>query len=121
MVDLNLGPYLQDQIKQADSIQKQMEALLAQQYQYELKSREDKKTLEYLKDAKPEDDIYRGIGTILVKVKDIEAFKKELEEDVEISDMRLKSIKEQVAQLDAKLKTITEEINKIYKKTEEKN
>ncbi|MEM2615242.1 MAG: prefoldin subunit beta, partial [Thermoplasmatales archaeon] len=115
------GPYIQDQIKQADTIQKQMETLLAQQYQYELKSREDKKTLEYLNKAKPDDDIYRAIGTILVKVKDIEAFKKEIEEDVEISEMRLKTIKEQIAQLDAKLKTITEEINKLYNKAEGKN
>ena len=36
---------------------------------------------------------------------DVDSFKKEIEEDVEISEMRLKSIKEQVNQLNAKLKT----------------
>ena len=35
-------------MKQAETLQKQLETLLAQQYQYEVKSREDKKTLEYL-------------------------------------------------------------------------
>jgi len=121
MVDLDLGPYVQDQIKQADTIQKQIESLLSQQYQYELKSREDRKTLEYLNDAKPDDEIYRTVGSILVRVRDVEGFKKELEEDVEISEMRLKTIKEQISQLDSKLKTITEEINKIYKKAEQKS
>lgn len=121
MVDLNLGPYVQDQMKQAETLQKQLETLLAQQYQYEVKSREDKKTLEYLGKSKPEDEIYRGVGSILVKVSDVDSFKKEIEEDVEISEMRLKSIKEQVNQLNAKLKTITEEINKIYQKGSAKN
>ncbi len=121
MVDLNLGPYVQDQMKQAETLQKQLETLLAQQYQYDVKSREDKKTLEYLKKSNENDEIYRGVGTILVKVKDVESFKKEIEEDVEISEMRLKSIKEQVNQMNAKLKTITEEINKLYQKGNAKN
>ncbi|MCL4447953.1 MAG: prefoldin subunit beta [Thermoplasmatales archaeon] len=121
MVDLNLGPYVQDQMKQAETLQKQLETLLSQQYQYEVKSREDKKTLEYLNKSNHEDEIYRGVGTILVKVKDVESFKKEIEEDVEISEMRLKSIKEQVSQLNTKLKTITDEINKLYQKGNAKN
>lgn len=121
MVDLNLGPYLQDQMKQAETLQKQLETLLSQQYQYEVKSREDKKTLEYLNKSKADDEIYKGVGTILVKVKDIDSFKKEIEEDVEISEMRLKSIKEQVNQLNAKLKSISEEINKLYQKGNAKN
>jgi prefoldin beta subunit len=121
MVDLDLGPYVQDQMKQAETIQKQLETLLAQQYQYEVKSREDKKTLEYLNKSKPDDEIYRGIGSILVKVKDVDSFKKEIEEDVEISEMRLKSIREQVNQLNAKLKTITDEINRLYQKGNSKN
>lgn len=121
MVDLNLGPYVQDQMKQAETLQKQLETLLSQQYQYEVKSREDKKTLEYLNKSKADDEIYRGVGTILVKVKDVESFKKEIEEDVEISDMRLKTIKEQVNQLNTKLKTITDEINKLYQKGNAKN
>lgn len=121
MVDLNLGPYVQDQMKQAETLQKQLETLLTQQYQYEVKSREDKKTLEYLNKSNKDDEIYRGVGTILVKVKEVESFKKEIEEDVEISEMRLKSIKEQVTQMNAKLKTITEEINKLYQKGNAKN
>ncbi|MGC8563055.1 MAG: prefoldin subunit beta [Thermoplasmata archaeon] len=121
MVDLNLGPYLQDQMKQAETLQKQLETLLAQQYQYEVKSREDKKTLEYLNKSNSDDEIYRGVGTILVKVKDVESFKKEIEEDVEISEMRLKSIKEQVNQMNTKLKTMTDEINKLYQKGNVKN
>lgn len=116
MVDLNLGPYVQDQVKEAETLQKQLETLLTQQYQYDVKLREDKKTLEYLKASKEDDEIFRGIGTILVKVKDVEEFKKEIEEDVEISEMRLKSIKEQVTQLNTKLKSISDEINKLYQK-----
>lgn len=121
MVDLDLGPYVQDQMKQAETLQKQLETLLAQQYQYEVKSREDKKTLEHLNKSGPDDEIYRGVGTILVKVKDIASFKKEVEEDLEIAEMRLKSIKEQVNQLNGKLKTITDEINKLYQKGNAKN
>jgi len=121
MVDLNLGPYVQDQMKQAEALQKQLETLLAQQYQYEVKLREDKKTLEYLNTANEGDEIYRGIGTILVKVNDIQSFKKEVEEDVEISELRLKGIKEQVDQLNAKLKAISDEINKLYQKGNAKN
>lgn len=121
MVDLDLGPYVQDQMKQAETLQKQLETLLTQQYQYEVKLREDKKTLEYLNSSKNDDEIFRGIGTILVKVKDTESFKKEIEEDIEISEMRLKSIKEQATQLNAKLKTISDEINKLYQKGNVKN
>lgn len=121
MADLNLGPYLQNQLKDAEKLQKQIESLMAQQYQYEVKLREDRKTLEYLSKADKGDEIYREVGSILVKVKDVESFKKEVEEDVELSEVKLKSLKDQIEQLNGKLKNLTDEINKIYQKTNNKN
>ncbi len=121
MTDLNLGPYFQNQLKDAENLQKQIESLMAQQYQYEVKLRSDKKTMEYLSKGNKDDEVYREVGSILVKVNDIESFKKEIEEDIEISDMRLKSIKQQIEQLNAKLKELTDEINKVYQKANNKN
>lgn len=121
MTDLNLGPYLQNQLKDAEKLQKQIESLMAQQYQYDVKLRENKKTLEYLNKAESEDEIYREVGSILVKVKDVESFKKEVEEDIELSEVKLKSLKEQIEQLNSKLKSLTDEINKIYQKANNKN
>ncbi|MCL5681192.1 MAG: prefoldin subunit beta [Candidatus Thermoplasmatota archaeon] len=121
MVDVNLGPYLQEQLKDADKLQKQIESLMAQQYQYEVKLREDKKTLEYLNKNTEGEEIYREIGSILVRVKDVESFKKEIEEDVEIAEMKLKSLKDQISQSNEKLKGMSEEINKLYQKSGKQN
>ncbi len=121
MADLNLGPYFQNQLKDAEKLQKQIESLMAQQYQYEVKLREDKKTLDYLNKSNEDDEVYREVGSILVKVKDVEAFKKEVEEDIELAEMKLKSLKDQIEQLNTKLKGLTDEINKIYQKSNNKN
>jgi len=121
MVDVNLGPYIQNQIQEADKLQKQLESLINQQYQLEVKLRENKKTLEYLSSTNENTEIFRAVGTILTKVNDIEGLKKELEEDVELTEMRLKGIKNQIDQINSRLKEISEEINKLYQKGNQKN
>jgi prefoldin, beta subunit, archaeal len=121
MVDVNLGPYIQNQIQEADKLQKQLESLINQQYQLEIKLRENKKTLEYLSSTNENTEIFRAVGTILTKVNDIEGLKKELEEDVELTEMRLKGIKNQIDQINSRLKEISEEINKLYQKGNQKN
>ncbi len=121
MVDVNLGPYIQNQLQEADKLQKQLESLVNQQYQLEIKLRENKKTLEYLSSTNENTEVFRAVGTILTKVNDIEGLKKELEEDIELTEMRLKSIKNQIDQTNSRLKEISEEINKLYQKGNQKN
>lgn len=121
MVDINLGPYIQNQIQEADKLQKQLESLLNQQYQLEIKLRENKKTIEYLSNNKQDTEIFRAVGTILTKVNDVESLKKEIEEDVELTEMRLTNIKKQVDQINEKLKEISDELNKLYQKGSQKS
>lgn len=121
MVDVNLGPYIQNQIQEADRLQKQLESLINQQYQLEIKLRENKKTMEYLSNSGQDSELFRAVGTILTKVNDVEALKKEIGEDIELTEMRLNNIKSQVEQINNKLKQISEELNKLYQRGNQKN
>ncbi len=114
MVDLNLTPYLQEKLKQAQNIQQQLENVIAQKYQLDLKSREIAKTLEELSKIDSNSRVFKLVGTILVSVNDIEKLKKELEEEKETIDVRIKTLEKQQKLLEDKYKEIQAEFAKAY-------
>ncbi len=114
MVDVNLTPYLQEKLKQAQNVQQQLESVITQKYQLDLKSREITKTLEELSKIDKDSKVFRLVGTILVSVNDVEKLKKELEEEKETLDIRIKTLEKQQKLLEDKYKEIQAEFAKAY-------
>mgnify|MGYP001626161424 CR=1 FL=1 len=116
MVDINLSPYLQEKVKQAQNIQQQLESIIAQKYQIDLKIKEIEKTLEELGKVEENQKIYKMSGSILVEVKDREKLKKEFEDEKEMLSIRSNTLEKQKKLLEEKYAEIEKEFEEAYKK-----
>jgi prefoldin beta subunit len=114
MVELNLSPYLQEKLKQAQNLQQQLENTLAQKYQYDLKIKELAKTIEELNNIKDDSKIYKNVGAILIEVKDRAVLLKELQDEKETLEVKSKTMEKQQKFLEDKYKDIQAEFAKAY-------
>ncbi|MGC8496523.1 MAG: prefoldin subunit beta [Thermoplasmata archaeon] len=114
MVELNLSPYLQEKLKQAQNLQQQLESTLAQKYQYDVKIKELAKTIEELSKIKDDSKIYKNVGAILIEVKDRAILLKELQDEKETLEVRSRTMEKQQKLLEDKYKDIQAEFAKAY-------
>lgn len=105
-----LPPQLQNQLMQLQQVQQQAQVVVAQRQQLESQVRELERTLEELGKVEGDAPIYRSVGSLLVRVKDRDGLKKDLEEQRETSDVRLQSIKRQEQKLRERLTSLQKEL-----------
>ncbi|MCQ2053112.1 MAG: prefoldin subunit beta [archaeon] len=89
----NISPQLQNQIAQFQQLQQQLQAVSSQKIQMESQLKEIKRAMEEL--DKASGDVYKNVGSLMIKIDDKEALKMELEESVETFEVRIKSIDRQ--------------------------
>src|SRR3989338_2080320 len=85
----------------------QLQGVLMQKQSLSMQSREIEKAIEHLENAT--DDVYRTVGPILVKIPGADV-KKQLEDDKEEVDLKLKTIEVQEKKLLDRLKENQEKI-----------
>ena len=85
----------------------QLQAVLMQKQSLAMQGREIEKALEHMETAS--DDIYRSVGPILVKTP-LADVRKQLEDEKEETDLKLKTIESQEKRLKDKLKESQEKI-----------
>jgi prefoldin beta subunit len=90
-----IPPQLQNQIQQLQQLQRQIQTLAVQRNQLEVQLRELEGTLEELAKVQDDTPMYRAVGSLLVKVDDKEAVRKELEERKETVSIRVTAVKKQ--------------------------
>jgi prefoldin beta subunit len=90
-----LPPQVQNQLAQYQQLQQQLQVLGTQRIQLEGKLREVTSTLEELGKVSAESPVYRSTGSLLMRVGDREALRKELEEQKETLEIRVNTIKKQ--------------------------
>ena len=90
-----LPPQVQNQLAQFQQLQQQLQVLATQRLQLDAKLREVTATLEELEKVTPETPVYRSTGSLLLRVEDRAALKKELEEQRETLGIRVNTIKKQ--------------------------
>lgn len=90
---------MENQIAQYQQIQQQMQMIASQRIQMEAQSKELEKALDILGKSKDDANIYRSVGSILIKADSKENVKKELEEQKEIIDVRVKTLERQESHL----------------------
>lgn len=105
-----LPPQLRNQIAQLQQIQQQAQAVVGQRVQLEMQHKEIERTLQELGKVAPETPVYRSIGTLLIRAKDLPAVRKDLEEALETNGIRLSSMKRQEERLKERLTALQKEV-----------
>lgn len=112
----NISPQLQNQIAQFQQLQQQLQAVSTQKAQMDAQVKEIERTLAEL--DKATGDVYKNVGSLLIKVDDKEAIKTELEDGKETYEVRIKSLERQENSLRDKYNEMQESLNKAIGKSQ---
>jgi len=105
-----ISPQLQNQIAQFQQVQQQLQNVTTQRIQMDAQRKEMERTVAEL--DKASGDVYRSVGSLLVKVDDKAAVKAEITESMETVEVRIKSLERQEKQLREKFQSLQETLNK---------
>ena len=111
-----ISPQLQNQIAQFQQVQQQLQAISSQKAQMDTQKREMERTLEEL--GKSSGAVYKSVGTLLIKVEDVQALRSELEESIELMDVRIGSLARQESGLRERFQSLQETINAAMGRTQ---
>ncbi len=104
-----ISPQLQNQITQFQQVQQQLQAVSSQKMQYDAQKRELARTLEELKTCTGA--VYKNSGSLLIKVEDKDALVAEMEESIEMMDVRIGSLERQENSLKERYTVLQQTIN----------
>ncbi|MGC8608363.1 MAG: prefoldin subunit beta [Thermoplasmata archaeon] len=114
MVEPNISAYIQNQLKQAQELEENIEKLASQRYQIDLGLKEMEKTVKELQSISDQTPVYKSVGTVLYKVENREKMIEELNEQIELSKIRLNTIDKQQKSLEEKYKDLQNAIKDRY-------
>lgn len=92
---MKFSPQLENHMEQLQKIEEQLQVLLTQKYQLEAQLKDVERTLEYLEKVPEDRDIYKNVGSLLVKTDGKKVVVDELREKKESYELRLKSFDRQ--------------------------
>ena len=98
-------------------MQAQIEQVASQRYQIDMKVKELEKTLKELSAVGADVPVYKNVGPVIYKVDDKEKLVADLEEQKELSQMRLKTLENQQKSLEEKYKDLEQAIQKRYEES----
>ena len=104
-----ISPQLQNQITQFQQVQQQLQTVSSQKMQYDAQKRELTRTLEELKGSTGA--VYKNSGSLLIKVEDKDALVADMEESLEMMDVRIGSLERQENSLKEKYAVLQQAIN----------
>ncbi|MBI0583598.1 MAG: prefoldin subunit beta [Methanomassiliicoccus sp.] len=107
-----LSPKVQNQIAQFQQLQQQLQSVLNQKFQMDAQVKEMQRTTEELNRSPEDVVIYKSVGSLLIKAEGKEAVLKEIEDDKETMEIRVKSLERQEKSLKDRYQTLQEQINK---------
>ena len=101
---------IQGKLFQYQQLQQQVQVIGNQKYQMEMQVGELDKTLEELKELKKGTPIYKSIGSLLVKKDDKDKLVKELEDQKETAEIRVKTLTKQEKSMKESFEALQEEL-----------
>jgi len=107
-----ISPKLQNQIAQFQQLQQQLQSVLAQKYRMEAQLREVQMTVEELTKSPEDAVIYKNVGSLLIKASDKASTLKEVEDDKETLEVRIKTLDRQEKALRDKYQVMQDQLNK---------
>lgn len=109
-----LSPKVQNQIAQFQQIQQQLQALLNQKFQMDAQVKEMQRTIDELNKAPADVIIYKSVGSLLIKAENKEAMLKEVEEDKETMEVRVKTLDRQEKALRDRYQALQDQLTKAF-------
>ena len=106
----NIPQDLQEKLAQFEQLKQQLQMFISQRGEMEARKREVAMSIEALKGHKG-GDVFRQVGGLLLKVDDIEALRKNLEEEAETMEVRVSSMEKQEAQIKQMYESLGSELN----------
>ena len=106
----NIPQDLQEKLAQFEQLKQQLQMVISQRGEMEARKREVAMSIEALKGHKG-GDVFRQVGGLLLKVDDIEALRKDLEEEAETMEVRVSSMEKQEAQIKQMYESLGSELN----------
>jgi prefoldin beta subunit len=97
-----MSPKLQNQIAQFQQLQQQLQGVLQQKYRMDAQ----------LKESEADTPVYKNVGALMIMVKDKESLIKELEDDKETTEVRVKSLDRQEKMFREKYQVMQEQISR---------
>lgn len=107
-----LSPKVQNQIAQFQQLQQQLQAVLNQKFQMDAQLKEMQRTTEELGKSPEDAVIYKSIGSLLIKAENKESVIKEIEEDKETLEIRVKTLERQEKSLKDRYQVLQDQLNK---------
>ncbi|MEM0448980.1 MAG: prefoldin subunit beta [Methanomassiliicoccales archaeon] len=107
-----ISPKLQNQIAQFQQLQQQLQSVLQQKFRMEAQLREIQMTIEELGKTGEDATIYKNVGSLLIKARDKASVLKDVEEDKETLEIRIKALDRQEKALREKYNSMQEQISK---------
>jgi prefoldin beta subunit len=97
-----LPPKLQDQLAQLQGLQQQLQIAVQQRQQLEFQARDAERALDELGNVADDAAVYRSVGSLLIRTPGRDAVQKQLKDEVETLQVRLKTVEKQEARLKEK-------------------
>ena len=107
-----ISPKLQNQIAQFQQLQQQLQTVMSQKIRMDSMLKEMEMTIEELKKAQADAVVYKSVGSLMIKVGDTQALLKDIEEDKETAEIRVKSLDRQEKMLKEKFQSVQEQLNR---------
>ena len=85
---------------------------MSQKIRMDAMLKEMEMTIEELKKAPAETTVYKSVGSLMIKVADTPALLKEIEDDKETTEIRVKSLDRQEKMLKEKFQSVQEQLNR---------
>ena len=108
----DISPKLQNQIAQFQQVQQQLQQILNQKFRMEAQLKEMDLTIDELKKTPEDSPVYKNAGALMIKVSDREGLLKEIEDDKETTEVRVKSLDRQEKMLREKYTLMQDQISK---------
>ena len=109
-----LPPAAQQLLLQLQSLQQSLKAVLMQKETLSIQKAEMDDALSELSKANANEDVFKAVGQILVKVKK-EDMEKELKENKEAAELRLKTLNSQQEKIEEKMKELQAKLQDMLK------
>jgi prefoldin beta subunit len=109
-----IPPWLREQLTRLDGLQQNLQSVTMQKQQIEAELTDAEKTLEELTKVLEEEQIYKYVGSLLVKVTKAD-ITKELEEKKDLSNTRILVLNKQQARLKDNVKELQVKIDDMIK------
>ncbi len=114
----NIPPQMQNQLAQFDQLRQQIQMIMSQKLQIESQLREVENALEEIGNISDDTTIYKNVGSLYVKAEDKPSVDKDLKEQKETLEVRVKTIVRQETQLKERYQKLQQEITEAAQRLE---